>query len=174
MKSSLFPRLLGVLGIFAVLAAIYWAIVKFGMATQSGLAGDLVARLDGDPARIDAYLDEAVAGLVTPGVIALVAAGALASVWLILIERNPPFGDKSARSKRGSWAALFLSALAVAVGAFWTQVISAPLAEMLSPSLPVTATVTCLVLLAIGYWLGTALFAPASTKVGVPANPFGG
>lgn len=170
MTSKLFPRLLGVLGIFLVMLALFWCVVKFGLATQRGLAVDLVERLDGDPARIQAYLDEMISGILRAGIGALLAAAILGCLWLIMIDRNPPHGDKSARAKRGSWAGLMLLALVVAMALFWFMVIGAPIAATLAPNVPLYAAIAALVLVALGYWLSTGLFAPASTKVAIPGG----
>jgi hypothetical protein len=159
-----------VLAIFAALSALYWAIVRFGLATQDGLSSELLQRLDGDPAHIQAYLDEMVADVTLAGVAGLLVGAILACTWLVLVDRNPPHGDRSARAKRGSWAGLMLLALLVAGGLFWFKVIGAPIAATLAPSIPLYATLAGLVLLAIGYWLATGLFAPASTKVAVPGG----
>lgn len=170
MTSKLFPRLLGVLAIFAALSAVFWAIVNFGLAKQEGLAGDLIERLDGDPSRIQAYLDEMISSILLAGIGALLAAALLACTWLVIIDRNPPHGDRSARAKRGSWAGLMLLSLAVAGALFWFKLIGAPIAETLAPNVPLSAATAGLVLVALGYWIGTGLFAPQSTKVAVPGG----
>lgn len=170
MTSKLFPRLLGVLGIFLVMSVLFWCFVKFGLASQDGLAGDLVERLDGDPARIQAYLDEMVSSILLAGIGALLAAAILACLWLITIDRNPPHGDKSARGKRGSWAGLMLLALIVTGGLFWFKVVGAPISATLAPSVPLYAAAGALILVALGYWLSTGILAPASTKVAIPGG----
>lgn len=175
MSSKLFPRLLGVLGICAIMSGLYWAIIKYGIATQEGLATNLVERLDGDPARVDAYLSEMSREILMAGIGGLLAAAVLAGIWLILINRNPPYGDKSARSKRGSWAGLMILSIVIAISLFWFKVIGAPIAEMLAPSVPLNASALGVGFVAFAYWLSTALFAPASTKVAVPGGSlFGG
>lgn len=168
MSTNLLPRLLGVLGIHAVISALFWAIVKFGLATQDGLAISLVERVDGDPGRIQSYLDEMVSALVLAGVGGLLITAVLACLWLYLIHRNPPYGDKSARGKRGSWAGLMIAALFATGTLFWVQVIGAPIAQTLAPSIPLNVTAIGVVLVVVSYWLSTALFAPPSTKVAVP------
>ena len=174
MNSNLFPRLAGVLAIHAVLIALYWAIVKFALAGQTALSEKVLGLTEGDPQRIQAYLDEMVGALVSAGVIGLLAAALLATLWLVLVDRNPPYGDKSARSKRGSWAGLLLLALIVSAGVCWLRVIAAPIAETLAGSLPVTATAIVVGMVVVGYWLSTAVFVPSSTKVAVPgASAFG-
>ena len=175
MSTKLFPRLLGVLAIFAVMAALFWAIVHFAFGTQDALNAALVERLDGDPARVQAYLDELAGTLLTAGIAGLLAAAVLACLWLVLIDRSPPYGDKSARSKRGSWAGLLILALLILVALFWFLVIGAPIAETLASGLSLNATLAAVALAVIGYWLATALFAPASTKVAIPGGTmFGG
>ena len=174
MNSNLFPRLAGVLGIHAVLVALYWAVVKFALASQTALSEQVLGLTEGDPLRIQAYLDEMIGALVSAGIIGLLVAALLASLWLILVDRNPPFGDKSARGKRGSWAGLLLVAIVVAAGSCWLRVIAAPIAETLAGSLPMTATAIVVGLVVVGYWLSTAIFVPSSTKVAVPgASAFG-
>lgn len=175
MSSNLFTRILGVLGIHAALAAVYWAIIRFGFAKQDALAPALVERLDGDPVHITAYVDEMSGQLLLAGFGGLLAAAILASLWLIVIDRSPPYGDKSARAKRGSWAGLMIVALIIALVTFWLKLIGAPIAELAAASVPLNVTLIGLVLVVIGYWLSTALFAPASTKVAVPGGGmFGG
>ncbi len=170
MPSKLFPRLLGVLGIHAVISGLLWIIVKFALATQDGLSPDLTERLDGDPVRIQSHLDEVTSEMLLTGIGGLLVSALLACLWLFLIDRNPPYGDKSARSKRGSWAGLMILAVIAAVALFWFMLIGAPIAEMLAPNVPLKTTILGIVLLVVGYWFSTGLFAPASTKVAVPGT----
>ncbi|MEO7692225.1 MAG: hypothetical protein ABIS51_23270 [Sphingomonas sp.] len=167
--------MLGVLGINAATAGVFWAVIKFGIAKQNALAPALIERLDGDPAHISAYIDDMTKEILLAGIGGLLAAAVLACLWLILIDRSPPHGDKSARAKRGSWAGLMILAIAIAGGLFWFKLIGAPIAALLAPSVPLNATGIGLILLVVGYWLSTAVFAPASTKVAVPGGRlFGG
>jgi hypothetical protein len=159
-----------VLGIFLLMSVLFWCIVHFGLTTQNSLAPDLIERLDGDPLRIQAYLDEMVTCMLFAGIGALLAGAVLVCFWLVMIDRNPPHGDKSARSKRTSWAGLMLLALIVAFALFWFKVIGAPIAVTLSPSVPLYAAAAGLALVVLGYWVSTGLFAPASTKVAVPGG----
>lgn len=170
MSSNLLTRMLGVFGIHAALGGLYWAIIKFGIAGQDALAPDLIERLDGDPAHISAYVDDMSKEILLAGIGSLLASTVLVCLWLILIDRNPPHGDKSARAKRGSWAGLMIAAIGIAIGLFWFKLIGAPIATLLAPSVPLNAAGLGLVLLVVGYWLSTALFAPASTKVAVPGG----
>lgn len=170
MPYGLWPRLLGVIGVFAALGALFWVVVRFGLATQDGLAPDLIQRLEGDPMRIQAYLDEMVSALLLAGISALAAAAAMACLWLLLVHRNPPHGDQSARAKRSSWAGLMLVSLIFAGGLFWLKVVEAPIAATLAPNIPLYASIVGLALLALGYWLSTGIFAPATTKAAVPGG----
>ena len=168
MNSKLLPRLAGVLGVNAVIAGIFWAVVKFGLAKEDGLSQQVLGLTEGDPVRIQSYLEEMVGGLLMPGVLSIALGAVLAAIWLILVDRNPPYGDQSAKAKRGSWAGLLLLGIAVTIGLFWWEVIAAPLAEMAAPSIPVTVTGLGAVLMVLGYWLGTAIFVPSSTRIAVP------
>ncbi|WP_380784840.1 hypothetical protein [Sphingomonas sp. R86521] len=175
MSSNLPTRILGVLGIHAALGGVYWAIIKFGFANQNALAPDLIDRLDGDPAHVAAYVDDMSKQALLAGFGGLLVAAVLACIWLVLIDRSPPYGDKSARAKRGSWAGLMIVAVLVSIAWFWIKMIGAPIAVLLAPSVPLNASGIAFVLLVLGYWLSTALFAPASTKVAVPGGSlFGG
>ena len=168
MNSKLFPRMAGVLGVNGVIAAIFWAIIKFGLAKEDGLSQQVLALTEGDPLRIQSYIEEMVGGLLMPGVIGIAVAALLACLWLFMVDRNPPYGDQSAKAKRGSWAGYLLLAMVLTGVLFYLRVIGAPLAELVAPSIPVTVTGLALVLTLIGYWLGTAIFVPSSTKVAVP------
>ena len=168
MNSKLLPRLAGVLGVNALIAALFWAVVKFSLAKEGGLSQQVLGLTEGDPVRIQSYLEEMQGGLLMPGVLGIALGAVLAVVWLILVDRNPPYGDQSAKAKRGSWAGLLLLSIAVTAGLFFWRVIAAPLAEMAAPSIPVTATALGEALMVLGYWLGTAIFVPSSTKVAVP------
>ena len=174
MNTKLFPRLAGVLGIHAALIALLWAIVKFGLADQNALSEPVLALTEGDPLRIQAYLDEMIGALLTVGATALIISALLAGLWLYMIDRNPPFGDKSARGKRGPWAGMLLLALSTAGAACWLRIIGAPIAETLASSLPVITTAIVLALVLVGFWLSTAVFVPSSTKIAIPgASLFG-
>jgi len=173
-SSNLPTRILGTLGVHAALAAAFWAVVRFGFAGQEALAPDLVDRLDGDPMHIAAYVDDVSKQMLLAGLGGFVIAAALASIWLVLLDRNPPYGDKSARAKRGSWAGLLIVAIIAAMVLFWLKLLGSPVATLLAPSVPLNVTAIGMVLLVIGYWLSTAIFAPSSTKVAVPgARIFG-
>lgn len=175
MSSNLITRMLGVLGVHAATGALYWAVVEFGFAKQSSLAPDLIERLDGDPAPISAYVDEMTREVLLAGIGGLLVSAVLACLWLALIDRSPPIGDKSARGKRGSWAGLMILALVAAVGLFCAKVVLAPIATLLAASVPVNTAGLGVIVVALGYWLSTAAFAPASTKVAVPGGSlFGG
>lgn len=168
MNSKLVPRLAGVLAVNGIIAGIFWAIVKFGLAKESGLSQQVLGLTEGDPVRIQSYLEEMTGGLLVPGVIGIVLGAALAVIWLILVDRNPPYGDQSAKAKRGSWAGLLLFGAAVTFGLFWWRVIAAPLSELAAPSIPVTVTGLGEILMVLGFWLSTAIFVPSSTKIAVP------
>lgn len=174
MSSNLLTRILGTLGVHAALAAAFWAVVRFGFADQEALAPDLVDRLDGDPMHIAAYVDDVSKQMLLAGLGGFLIAAALAAIWLVLLDRNPPYGDKSARAKRGSWAGLLIVAIIAAMVLFWLKLLGSPVATLLAPSVPLNVTAIGMVLLVIGYWLSTAIFAPSSTKVAVPgARIFG-
>lgn len=175
MSSNLIPRMLGVIGVHLAAAAIYWAIVEFGFSGQSSLAPDLVDRLDGDPVRISAYIGEMAREMLMAGIGGLLFAAVLACLWLVLIDRSPPIGDRSARAKRGSWAGLMILSIVVSIGLFGAKLVLAPVATLLAASVPVNASALGLISVALAYWLSTALFAPSSTKVAVPGGTvFGG
>ena len=175
MNSKLLPRLAGVLGVNVVIAGIYWVIVKFALAKEDGLSQQVLGLTEGDPVRNQSYLEEMAGGLLIPGVLGIALGALLAIVWLILVDRNPPYGDESAKAKRGSWAGLLLLGVAVTVGLFWWRVVAGPLAEMMAPSIPVTVTGLGAVLMVLGYWLATAIFVPSSTRIAVPgAGVLGG
>lgn len=174
MISKLFPRMLGVLAVHAIMGAIFWLIAKFALVTQDGLALELTERLDGDPLRVQAHIDDVIGEVLLTGFAALLASAILACIWLWLIERSPPVGDKMALQKRGSWAGLMIAAVAICIILFWVRLIGAPVAQMLSPSVPMNAAICALGLQIVGYWLSTGIFAPSSTKVAVPgASLFG-
>lgn len=174
MNSKLLPRLAGVLGINAVVAAVFWAFIKFGIASQDGLSQQVLEMTEGDPTRIQAYLDDMTGGLLVPGLIGLLAAALLACLWLILVDRNPPYGDKSARGKRASWAGFLLLVIALVGGLGWLRIIAAPLAAMMAPTIPATVTAITELLTVLAYWLSTSIFVPSSTKVAIPgASLFG-
>ena len=100
----------------------------------------------------------------------LLLSAVLACVWLSMIHRYPPYGDKSARSRRGSWSALLLAALVGCLGLFWERLIGASVADLLAPGAPVKAAVVGASAVLVGYWASTALFVPVSTKVAVPGG----
>ena len=167
MDTKLFPRLAGVLGINAIMAVVFWATVKFGLSTEDGLSQQVLGLTEGDPLRIQSYLEEMAGGLLLPGVLAITLGMLLACLWLVLVDRNPPYGDQSAKAKRGSWSALLLVAVAFTAGLFWWFVFSSPLAELVAPSIPVTVVGLAGLLVVVGYWLSTAIFVPSSTKLAV-------
>ena len=174
MSSNLPTRILGTLGIHAGMGGAFWAITRFGFARQESLAPDLVDRLDGDPIHVAAYVDDITKQILLPGLGGLIVAAVLASFWLLLLHRNPPYGDKSARAKRGSWAGLLVLAIAAALVLFWVKLLGASTSMLLASSVPVSATAVGMLLLVAAYWLSTAIFAPSSTKVAVPgAGVFG-
>lgn len=174
MSSNLLTRILGTLGVHAAPAAAFWGIVRFGFADQGALAPDLVDRLDGDPLHIAAYVDDVSTQMLLAGLGGFAIAAALASIWLVLLDRNPPYGDKSARAKRGSWAGLLIVAIIAAAVLFWLKLLGSPVATLLAPNVPLNVTAIGMVLVVVGYWLSTAIFAPSSTKVAVPgARVFG-
>ena len=53
---TLLPRLLGVIGLHAVLGLVAWLLDGWLVVRQEGLSTDLLTRIDGDPARAEAYL----------------------------------------------------------------------------------------------------------------------
>lgn len=174
MISKLLPRLLGVFAVHAAMGAIFWLIVKFALVTQNGLAFELTERLDGDPNRVQAHIEEVIGEVLRTGFGALLASTILACLWLWLVERAPPVGDQMALKKRGSWAGLMLVSVIITIALFWFMLIGAPVAEMLSPSVPMNAALSALALQVLGYWLSTGIFAPPSTKIAVPgASLFG-
>lgn len=174
MSSNLPTRILGTIGVHAALAAAYWAVVRFVFAGQGALAPDLIDRLDGDPIHIAAYVDDMSKQMLLAGLGGFVIAAVLASIWLVLLDRNPPYGDKSARGKRGSWAGLLIVTIVAALVLFWLKLLGSPVATLLAPSVPLNVTAVGMVLLVVAYWLSTAIFAPSSTKVAVPgARIFG-
>lgn len=164
-----FPvRLLILVAVHAAAFAAFWAIVAFGLVDQSSLAQAVLERLNGEPARIEMRLDDLRGQMLVTGAAAIGLAAVFGLVWLVLIQIKPPFDDKSARAKMGSWAALLLAALAAAAGAGWYLLVSAPIAQQLANGVPLQATVIAAALAIVGYWLGTGLGAPASCKVAVP------
>lgn len=165
---TLLPRLLGVIGIHAVLGVLAWLLDRLLVVRQEGLSVDLLNRIDGDPARAEAYLADIGGDVLTATAGSLLLSAVLAGVWLTLIHRNPPHGDKSARSRRGSWSAFLLIALAGCLGLFWERLVGASVADLLAPGAPVKATIVGTLAVLVGYWTSTAVFAPVSTKVAVP------
>ena len=170
MKSGIFVRLLGVLAIHLAMIAIYWAIVSFVLATQANLSAAVLERTEGDAQRIAANIAEVSGAMLSPGIITILVSAILACLWLLLVDRKPPIGDKDARSKRGSWAGLLLVALVAGGLAFYFLLIGAPVAEMLAANVPLQAMIAALVLLALGYWVSTGLLVVNSAKVAVPAS----
>lgn len=167
---NFFPRVLGALGIHAALAALFWALVRFALIKQDSLATDLLTRLDGDPTAAQAYIDEVAGDALVVGFGGLLVAALLASFWLFTVHRRPPIGDADARSRRSAWAVMLLVALAAAGGFAWARLIGAPVAALLAPGVPAEVTAVALLLVLLGYWLSTGLFAPSSTKVAVPGG----
>ncbi len=167
---TLLPRLLGVVGIHAVLGLATWLLAGWLVVRQEGLSTDLLTRIDGDPARAEAYLSDIGGDILTASAGSLLLSALLACVWLTTIHRNPPHGDRSARSRRGSWSALLLLALAGCVGIFWERLVGASVADLLAPGAPVKVTVIVAIAVLVGYWTSTAFFVPISTKVAVPGG----
>jgi len=167
---TLFPRLLGVIGLHAVLGLVAWLIDGWLVVRQEGLSTDLLTRIDGDPARAEAYLADIGGDILTATAGSLLLSAVLACVWLSMIHRNPPYGDKSARSRRGSWSALLLAALLGCLGLFWERLVGASVSDLLAPGAPVKATIVGASAVLLGYWASTALFVPVSTKVAVPGG----
>lgn len=168
MRSSLLPRILGVLAVQGVLALLFWLFVRFSMAKEESLAPSLLDRLDGNPGRIAVYVDDITGQLLIAGLGALALGAVLASIWLWTIQRNPPFGDDSARSKRKSWAGLLILGLVVTAGIFWLTVIGATISQFMAANVGVYSLVVALVLVLLGYWLATLVFVPDNAKVAVP------
>lgn len=168
MNASIFVRLLVVVGINAALGAVYWAIVQYGLATQANLAATVQTRVQDSPQRLAVYLSEVAGGMLQPGIVSLLIAAALAGLWLILVDRNPPAGPESARRKRGSWSALLLLVIVLAIASFWFLLIGAVIEQNLADNVPVYAAVAGLLLSVLGYWLSTGLMVPAATTVAVP------
>ena len=162
--------MLGVFAVHAVLAALFWALVRFVLLKQDSLATDLLTRIDGDPAAAQAYLDEVVGDALVAGFGGLLVGALLASFWLFTVHRKPPIGDADARSRRAPWSAMLLVALVAAFGLAWARLIGAPVASLLGSGVPAEVTAVSLLLVLVGYWLGTGLFAPAGTKVAVPGG----
>ena len=167
---TLLPRLLGVIGVHAVLGVLAWLLDRWLVVRQDGLSTDLLTRIDGDPARAEAYLADIGGDILTATAGSLLLSALLACAWLAIIHRNPPYGDKSARSRRGSWSALLIIALAGSLGLFWERLVGASVADLLAPGAPVKATVVGVVAVVVGYWASTAVFVPISTKVAVPGG----
>ncbi|MFK3889755.1 hypothetical protein [Sphingomonas sp. NPDC079357] len=165
---NLFPRLLGAIGVHAVLGAILWALTRYVLIVQSGLSSDLLTRTDGDPARIEVYLRDIEGDVLTAGAGAMVVSAVLAIVWLVLVHRYPPYGDQSARSRRNGWAALLLLALATTAGLFWWKVIEGATAALLAPGLGTKVALVATGLVLLAYWLSTAWFSPAASRIAVP------
>jgi hypothetical protein len=176
MQSNLLPRLLGVIGVHSVAGLLLWLFVRFVIAKQDNLAPALLDRLDGDPARIQTYVDDVSGKLLISGLSALAVTALLACIWLILVHTNPPYGDASARGKRGSWAALMILAVIFTGAVFWQFVISASIGQFIAANIAVNCILVTLSLVVIGYWAATAVFVAASTKVAVPLGNalFGG
>ena len=167
---TLIPRLLGVIGIHAVLGLLAWLLDGLLVVRQEGLSTELLTRIDGDPARAEAYLADIGGDILTATAGSLLLSALVACVWLSMIHRNPPYGDKSARSRRGSWSVLLLVALIGCLGLFWERLVGASVADLLAPGAPVKSTVIGALSVLLGYWTSTALFVPVSTKVAVPGG----
>jgi hypothetical protein len=167
---TLLPRLLGVIGIHAVLGLLAWLIDGWLVVRQEGLSTDLLTRIDGDPARAEAYLADIGGDILTATAGSLLLSAVLACVWLTMIYRNPPYGDKSARSRRGSWSALLLVGMVGCLGLFWERLVGASVADLLAPGAPVKATIIGAFGVLVSYWVSTAVFVPVSTKVAVPGG----
>lgn len=167
---NFFPRILGALAIHAVLAALFWALIRFVLIGQDSLATDLLTRLDGDPAAAQAYVDEVTGDALVVGFGGLLVGALLASFWLFTVYRKPPIGDADASSRRTPWAVALLVTLVAALGFAWARLIGAPVAALLRSGVPTEVTAVALMLVLAGYWLATALFAPSSTKVAVPGG----
>ena len=165
---KLFPRLLGVLVVHAVLGALAWGLDRWLFVRQERLATDLLNRIDGDPAQVEAYLSDVGGSLLSATAGSLLLSTILGVGWLVAIHHNPPYGDKSARSRRGSWAALAIVAILGSLGLFWQRLEATSVADLLAPGVPVGATVIGVAAVVIAYWVSTAVFAPVSTKVAVP------
>lgn len=170
MKTGIFVKLLGVLATHLAMMGIYWAIVSFALATQNNLSAMVLGRAEGDANRIAANLAEVSGAMLRPGLISILVAAVLACLWLLLVDRRKPIGDKDARSKRTSWAGLLLLALIAGGLAFYFLLIGAPVAEMLAANVPLQAMIAGLVLLALGYWVSTGLLVVNSAKVAVPGS----
>lgn len=170
MKAGIFVKLLSVLAIHLVMIGLYWAIVSFVLATQDNLSAAVLERTEGDAQRIAANIAEVSGAMLSPGIISILVGALLACLWLLLVDRRKPIGDKDARSKRGSWAGLLLVALVGCGLAFFFLLIGAPVAEMLAANVPLQAMIAALVLLALGYWVGTGLLVVNSAKVAVPGS----
>lgn len=167
---TLIPRLLGVIGLHAVLGLCAWLIEGWLVVRQEGLSTDLLTRIDGDPARAEAYLADIGGDILTAIASSLLLSALLACVWLTMIHRNPPYGDRSARSRRLSWSVLLLVALVGCLALFWERLVGASVADLLAPGAPVKATLVGVSAVLVGYWTSTAVFVPISTKVAVPGG----
>lgn len=170
MKTGIFVRLLGVLAIHLAMIGIYWAIVSFMLATQDNLSAAVLERTEGDAQRIAANIAEVSGAMLSPGIMSILVGAVLACLWLLLIEKKPPVGTNDARRKRGSWAGLLLVALVAGGATFFFLLIGAPVSEMLAANVPLQAMIAALVLLALGYWVGTGVLVVNSAKVAVPAS----
>jgi uncharacterized membrane protein len=166
-KTGIFVKLLGVLAIHLAMIGLYWAIVSFVLATQDNLSPSVLERTEGDVQRIAANIAEVSGAMLSSGLVAILIGAILACVWLLLIENKPPIGSNDARRKRGSWAGLLLVALIAGGATFYFLLIGAPVAEMLAANVPLQATIAGLVLLALGYWVGTGVLVVNSAKIAV-------
>ena len=168
MSSNLLVRLALALGANIGAFAVYFGIVKFGIADQSSLAQSVLERLQEDPAGLQLRVDDLSGQLLTVGAAAIGISFVLAVIWLILLETNPPVGDASARAKRQPWAGLLIGTVLASAAASWALLINAPIAEQLAGGVAITGTAAAVALAVVGYWLGTGLGAPRSCKVAVP------
>jgi hypothetical protein len=152
----------------AVVFLLFWAFVGFSLVDQDSLSLSVLDQLDGNPVSIERRLATMRAQMLTAGSAAIGVAAVLGVVWLVMLQLDPPIGDKTARTKRGSWAVLWIVGVVAALASGWLLLVGAPISAELADGVPFKAAAAAAFLATIGYWVGTGLGAPTTCKVAVP------
>ncbi|MFQ3595596.1 MAG: hypothetical protein SNJ63_05740 [Sphingomonadaceae bacterium] len=160
--------LLGALAFHLVAAVLGWLVASWLAADQAAIAPAILERIIDNPRQVEIYLADIRFELAKAALIALGISFLLAAGWLVVAHQARPASDRQARAKLPLWALLLAVALIAAAVTVWQIAIDGSVATLMAPGLGLNFLFATLLLVAVAYWLSTAVFAPRVLRVSVP------
>lgn len=123
---------------------------------------------DGNPALLAPYLDDVRRSLTSLSLIAIALSLVLAVGWLVVVQRDPPYGEETARSKLGLWVILLVALVLGIGGLVWLRFLDDPVSGFVEATIGTTALLLLPLVATLAYWVSTAAFVRPASRPSVP------